>query len=95
MDSAQLLLLIVVVILTALLLILGIQVYFILQELRRTIMKANKVLDDIELLTQSIVTPVSKLSTFASTLKTGTLVATVLKILPFFQGRKHHKKEEE
>ena len=94
MDSAQLLLLIVVVILTALLLILGIQVYFILQELRRTIIKTNKVLDDIELLTQSIAEPVSKLSSLTTGLKTGAVIATALKILPFFQNKKFHKDEE-
>jgi|SRR5579871_3267755 len=95
MDTAQLLLIIVVVILTGLLLVLGIQVYFILLELRRTIIKTNKVLDDVELLAQSIANPISKFSAFTSSIKTGAVVATLFKLLPIFQGRKHHRGEEE
>lgn len=94
MDTAQLLLIIVVVILTGLLLILGIQVYLILQELRKTIHKANKVLDDIELLTESIAIPISKLSVLTTSFKTGAIIASALKILPFFQGKKHKKDGE-
>jgi len=95
MDTAQLLMIVVVVVLTGLLLILGIQVYLILQEFRKTLSKANKVLEDIELLTQSIANPIAKLSELTATFKTGAVIASALKFLPFFQGRKHHRREEE
>lgn len=93
MDTAQLLLIIVVVILTGLLLILGVQVYLILQEFRRTLIKANKLLGDIELLTQSIANPISQLSAFTTSFKTGSIIASGLKLLSFFQTKKHTKRE--
>jgi uncharacterized membrane protein YqiK len=92
MDTAQLLLIVVVVILTGLLLILGIQVFLILKEFRRTLIKANKLLDDIESLTESIANPISQFSAFTASFKTGTVIASALKLLPFFQTKKH--KEE-
>jgi hypothetical protein len=95
MDTAQLLLIIVVVILTGLLLILGIQVFLILQEFRRTLSKANKLLDDIETLTESIANPISQLSAFTTNFKAGTVIASALKLLPFFQAKRHGRSEED
>ncbi|MBI3984416.1 MAG: hypothetical protein HY344_00525 [Candidatus Levybacteria bacterium] len=87
-DPAQAALFLVIIILTVLLVVLGIQVYFILRELRKTIDKVNKVLDDASLITESVSKPISSLSTLAMGLKTG---ATIAKI---FQGKKHDKKDE-
>lgn len=95
MDTAQVLMIVVVVVLTGLLLVLGIQVYLILQEFRKTLTKANKVLDDIELLTESIANPISKLSALTTSFKTGTMIASLFKLLPIFQGKKHHRREDE
>lgn len=78
-DTAQAALLLVVVVLTILLLILGIQVFFILRELRQTVSKANKVLDDTGMITESVSGPLSSLSNLASGLKTGLSVAKFLK----------------
>lgn len=61
-DTVQAVLLIVIVLLTFLLFILGIQVYFILKELRNTISKANRVLDNTEMITESVSEPMSFLS---------------------------------
>jgi len=96
MDTAQILLVVVVVVLTILLIILGMQVFFILRELRNTILRVNKILDDAELITQSIAGPVSKLSSLTSSIKTGAIIASALKIIPFFQSHKHkHHNEDE
>lgn len=78
-DAAQAVLLIVILILTVLLLVLGIQIFFILRELRWTVRKANKVLDDAGSITESVSGPISSLSTLASGIKTGALVANLLK----------------
>ncbi len=78
-DTAQAVLLFVVVILTILLLVLGIQVFFILRELRETVSKANKVLDDTGSITESVSGPISSLSNLASGIKTGLSVAKFLK----------------
>lgn len=79
MDAAQTLLILVIVLLSVLLLGLGIQVFFILWEFRKTITKANKVLDDTGLITESVSKPISNLSSFASSVKLGALIAKTLK----------------
>lgn len=79
MDPAQILLTLVIVILSVLLLALGIQVFFILMEFRKTITKANKVLDDTGLITESVSKPISNLSTLASGVKMGAMIARIIK----------------
>ena len=61
-DTVQAVLLIVIVLLTFLLFVLGVQVYFILKELRATISKANRVIDNTEMITESVSEPMSFLS---------------------------------
>lgn len=78
-DTAQAVLVFVIIILTSLLLILGVQVFFILRELRQTIFKANKVLDDTGVITESVSGPISSISTLASGFKTGAAIAGFLK----------------
>ena len=79
-DPAQTALFLVIIVLTVLLLILGIQVFFILRELRQTITKANKVLDDTGVITESVSGPISSLSTLAMGVKTGATVASILNL---------------
>lgn len=78
-DTVQAVLLFVVVTLTFLLLVLGVQVFFILRELRLTVSKANKVLDDTGVITESVSEPISKLSVLVSGVKTGAAIASLLK----------------
>ncbi len=87
-DPAQTVLFLVIIILTILLVVLGIQVFFILRELRETLEKTNKVLDDTGVITESVSKPISSLSTLAMGLKTG---ATIAKIVQ--GGKKHHDKK--
>lgn len=77
-DTAQAVLLFVIVVLTVLLLVLGVQVYFILKEFRRTVAKANKVLDDTSVITESVSGPISTLSTIVAGFKTGASIAKLL-----------------
>lgn len=77
-DPAQVVLFLVIIILTILLLVLGIQVFFILKDLRRTINKANKVLDDTGTITESVSGPISNLSNMATGLKLGSVIASLL-----------------
>jgi hypothetical protein len=78
MDTAQILLITVVSVLTLLLVILGIQVFLILREVKNTLSKANRVLDDAGVISKSISTPVSSLSTILSGVKLGSLIASFL-----------------
>ena len=89
-DPAQTALFLVVIILTVLLLVLGIQVFFILRELRKTLEKANKVLDDTGVITESVSKPIASLSTLTMGLKTGAVIAKILNV-----GKKHHEKKDE
>ena len=73
--SVQLVLILVIGILTILLVVLGIQVYFILKEVRRTIGKANKVLDTAGSITESVSIPISSLSQLVTGLKAGSIIS--------------------
>mgnify|MGYP001567633098 CR=1 FL=1 len=77
-DPAQTALFIVIIVLTLLLLVLGVQVFFILRDFRKTINKANKVLDDTGVITESVSGPISNLSNMATGLKVGSVIASLL-----------------
>ena len=79
MDVAQIALFTVIVILAILLLVLGIQVFFILRELRKTVSKTNKVLDNTNVITESVSAPLSSLSSLAAGIKTGASFLSLFK----------------
>jgi hypothetical protein len=79
MDPAQILLILVIIILTILLVVLGIQVYFVLKELRVTLQKANNVLDNTDEITRSIANPLSSLSALLMGIKAGGSLTKILK----------------
>jgi len=79
MDIAQIALFIVIIVLAILLLALGIQVFFILREFRKTVFKANKVLDNTDVITQSVSTPLSSLSGVVTSIKTVTPIISFIK----------------
>lgn len=87
MDTAQIIVFIVIIVLTVLLVLLGIQAFYVLRELRTTLSKANKILDSASQLTESISNPVSAFSSILSGLKTGSLIAGILKVI----NSKEHK----
>src|SRR3989338_832277 len=80
-DSAQTILFIVIIVLTIFLLVLGVQVFFILRDLRKTVNKANKVLDNTNVITQSVSAPISSLSSIAMGIKTGSSFISLFKKL--------------
>ncbi len=74
-DPVQAVLLFVILLLAILFVILGIQVFLILRELRTTVVKTNKILDDVDSLTTSISEPVSFVSGLLFSSKTLTTIA--------------------
>lgn len=74
MDPIQFVLLAVIVVLSLLLVILGIQVFFILTEVRRTVSKTNSLLEKADSITESVKTPLSALSSLALCFKTSSLL---------------------
>lgn len=77
-DIIQIILLSVIVLLALILIILGIQVFFILKDFRVTIRKTNKVLDNIDSISESVSRPVSSFSDFFGGTST---ITTILKII--------------
>lgn len=91
LDTVQFILLFVIVILTILLLILGVQVFLILRDLRKTITKANKVLDNAGTITDSVRGPLTSLSSIATGIKAGSF----LTLARFLKSILSREKEEE
>ncbi len=70
-DLTQVLLVVVITTLTILLSFIGIQVVFILREVRRSLEKVNKMLDDAGMITESIAHPIAGIGGMLDGLKSG------------------------
>jgi hypothetical protein len=93
-DPVQMVLLLVILVLTILLVILGVQVYYILRELRETIVKTNRILDNAESITENIDAPLSALSSLALGAKATSLI-TVAKFVRSLIGRSDDRRDRE
>jgi len=67
-DSTQILLIVVVSALTIVLVVIGFQIIFILQEVRKSFQKINKMLDDATVVTGIVSKSATNVSTFTSAL---------------------------
>lgn len=90
-DLTEIVLLLVLAILTVLLVVLGIQVYFILKEFRKTVIKTNRVLDDTQEITKSVSGPIASLSSLSTSLQ----ASSVFAIFKFVRGILSQDKAEE
>lgn len=90
LDPMQLVLLIVIVVLTLLLVILGIQVFFVLSEVRKTISKTNDILEKADSITESVKTPLATISSIALSFK----AASILNLAKFARNLLNRDKEE-
>ena len=91
-DPVQLVLLIVILVLTVLLVVLGIQIFFILKELRQTVTKTNKILDNADSITENIEVPLSALSSLALGVKASSLIS-IAKFVRSLIGRDDKKRD--
>lgn len=82
-DPVQAVLLIVIILLSILLIVLGIQVFYILRELRQTIFRATKILENTENITESVSQPLTFLSGLVFS---GKSLSTLSKILKKVKG---------
>lgn len=78
-DAVQAVLLFVIVLLTIILIVLGVQVFFILRDFRKTVHKANRILDTTEEITENISQPLSFLSSFLVSTRSLSTISKVLK----------------
>ncbi len=85
-DPVQAILLLIIVVLTVLLVVLGVQVFFILKELRKTIDKTNKVLDNADSITENIEAPLSAIASLTGGLKASSLLV-IAKFVKNLLGR--------
>jgi hypothetical protein len=79
MEPTQLVIIVISCALAALLIVLGIQVYYILKEVRRSIQKVNKMLDDTGKVTGSVSDGLVNMSGFVNGLKAGISAIASLK----------------
>lgn len=78
-DPVQAVLLVVIILLSLLLLVLGVQVFFILKELRNTLSRATRVLENTESITESVSEPMSLLSGLFLSAKSLSTISKILK----------------
>lgn len=77
-DTTQILLMLIILVLTTMLTVIGVQVFFILREFRVTLQKANKVLDDTGVISESVSKPISLMSTLLLGVKGGSGIVKAL-----------------
>ena len=77
-DTVQAVLLFVIVLLSILFSVLGIQVFFILKDLRVTLKKTNLILDDVQTISEGISEPISSLSGFLNGAKSLSSIAKII-----------------
>lgn len=91
LDLVQFVLLTVIIILTLVLVVLGIQVFYILTEVRKTVSKTNGLLEKADSITESVKTPLSAISSIAL----GVKASSLLTIAKFVRNLLSHEKVEE
>lgn len=87
MDTTQIILLSIVVILAVFLVAVGFQAFFALKDLRKTLFRMNRLLDDTDYLVDQVRRPIESASSFMTALTAGTSIANFLK-----RGKEEKKK---
>lgn len=85
-EAIQILLAAAVVVLTSVLSLVGIQVFKILREVKKTIEKTNKIIDDAGMITESIARPASSIPEIFLGMKSG---------FEFFGNFLRHRRQKE
>lgn len=89
MDPVQILLFVVVLTLTGLLVAVGVQAFLILHSAKKTIKKLNELLDDVQVLTNSVARPVQGITHLIEGVK------NLRSIVDFTSGLVNKKPQEE
>ena len=79
LDIFQLLLVVVIAALTTLLVFVGIQVVYILREIREAMQKINKVLADAGMISESVAKPIAGISGFLTGVQSGARLMRLLR----------------
>ena len=79
MDLTQIIILSVIIVLTIFLVVLGLQVFFVLRDLRKTLFRMNRLFDDTDDLVSQVKKPIQSAGNFFTALATGAGIAHFLK----------------
>ena len=79
MDATQAIILSVIVVLTIFLIIIGYQLFFVLKELRLTLKKSNRILDDTQDFISQVKKPIESANNIIAAITTGAGIAHFLK----------------
>lgn len=79
MDLTQIVLLSVIIVLAIFLVILGIQLFFVLRDLRKSIRRMNHFFDEANQLVYEVKKPIEKAGTFVTALTTASGIINLLK----------------
>ena len=79
MDPAQVIIFLAIVVLTVVFVVLGIQAFRVLKELKLTLSKTNRILDTAQKITDNISNPISSFSQVVTGVKAGSVIAAFLK----------------
>ncbi|MCL5970569.1 MAG: hypothetical protein M1450_03660 [Patescibacteria group bacterium] len=90
MEPTQILLIVVITVLTIILAIIGIQFFFILKEIKKSIQKMNRMLDDGTTVTGAFAKSISGISGVLEGVKTGLSVLNIFK-----RGKKKEDENED
>lgn len=84
-DTVQAVLLFVIVLLTILFVVLGIQVFYILKDLRQTLKKTNGILENVENLSKGVS---GSLSSITDMFGGASTIGSIVKVLSIFRKKK-------
>lgn len=79
MDTTQIVLLAVIVVLAIFLVALGFQAFFVLKDLRKTLLRMNRLFDDADDLVGQVKKPIQTAGTFVTALTAGAGIAHFLR----------------
>jgi len=94
-ETLQVILFIMLVVVIVFFLILGVQVFLLLQEVRKTVKKANKVLDDTGNITQNVSGRIASFSDIIGGVTAGTIVTKILRLVINMVGKNERKARTE
>jgi len=87
MDLSQAILLIVIVVLTIFIVVIGFQAFITLKDLRKTLIKMNKLMDDTDELVDEIKGPIHSATSMFTAITAGAGIAHLLKKVQKFEGK--------
>lgn len=91
MDAIQAILFSIIIVLTIFLVIVGLQAFFALKDLRKTLKKANKLMGDVDDIVAQIKKPIETAGNVFTAVTAGAGIAHIIKKLT---GDKHERDEK-